>query len=661
MKRAPTQQYASRDARQPSPAETPIAGDVTTFVLLVCAVLAAVAFAHWPVLDAKAVNLDDKSYLFENPVLQNPSWRSVVTVFAEVTDSSTVEGYYEPLTLVSLMLDVAAGGRDDNLRPFHVTSLTLHLFNTALIIVLLLQLSGRPWIAAGVGLVFGVHPLTVEPVAWVWERKTVLAAFFALWCLILYVRHTRRPSRTVYLGAVIMFVLALLAKPTVTPMPALLLLLDFWPLRRLSGRVVLEKLPFFAIAGVSAAVTILSTARTAVLTLPGEYPLFALPLKICYLIVFYLCKILWPTNLSSIYVLPKPMALTNPLILAAVAGTCLLILMLGVSLRWTRAPVVGVLFFIVGISPTLGVVQYSWVAASDKYVYVPAVGFLVCMAWLLSQIAGEPAPDRPARQPAAVGAAILAIAGLLIIGTRQYLEQWQTREQHEAYMLRLAPNSPYTNFGWANVLTANGDHEQAIRYFTRAIDRAPHFMHAYYNRGNTYSDLHDYPKAIEDYTRAITLKPGYAKSFNNRGIAYCSLKDFNRAIADFDKAIELAPRYADAFNNRGNARKETGDFPAAIRDYTKAIELDPNHAEAHNNRGLARVRINAFDDAITDYSRAIDLRPFQAEPYYNRARAHFYRKDYDRAWSDIHQYQELGGQPNPEFLDALAKASSRPD
>jgi len=391
----------SSSKRKPKhePKQKPLPGNakagssaVVLWVFLSLIVVGATLFAHWPALDAEAINMDDQDYLFANPVLQHASWASVGVIFREVFRSSTVQGYYEPLTLLSLMLDVAAGGCPDNLRPFHVTSLVLHLLNTILIIVLLYMLFGRPWAAAAVGLLFGVHPLTVEPVAWVWERKTILAAFFGLWCLIFYVRYTRRPSFGAYAGVLVMFVLALMAKPTITPLPALLLLVDFWPLGRLNGRAVLEKAPLLAIAGISAIITVISTSvNTSSVALLGENSLAQLPLKICYLIVFYLCKIVWPANLSSIYLLPQPMALSQPLVLGAVAGTCVLILLLVVSLRRTRAPAMASLFFIVAISPTFGVVQYSWVAASDKYVYIPAIGLLMVLAWLLEQLAGDPA------------------------------------------------------------------------------------------------------------------------------------------------------------------------------------------------------------------------------------------------------------------------------
>jgi hypothetical protein len=279
--------------------------------LIVAAIVTAV---HWPVLSARAISFDDDPYLFSNPTLMNPSGLAAVRVLTEVVDSSHIHGYYEGLTLVSLMADVALGGSSNNLRPFHRTSLALHVLNTLLVIALLQLLFHRPWAAAAAGLLFGLHPLTVEPVAWVWERKTVLATALVLSSLVLYVVYTRRRGLGWYLAALAFFALALLAKPTVTPLPLLLLLLDWWPLRRTAGagrralfEIAIEKVPFLILAGISSTITILSMRQTAMVGLHGGSSIAAIPLRICYLIAFYFGKIIWPARLSSVYLLPQPM------------------------------------------------------------------------------------------------------------------------------------------------------------------------------------------------------------------------------------------------------------------------------------------------------------------------------------------------------------------
>ena len=195
---------------------------------LLVAVCVLVVAVHLPTLWSQALTFDDPQYLLNNDLVQNPSWASVQKFLAEVLEPSTVSGYYQPLTMISLMIDHALGGRPDNLLPFHRTSLLLHVFNTALIIVLLYMLFSNVWAAAGVGLLFGLHPMTVESIAWVGERKTVLATFFALWSLVLYVRFAQRRRPWLYGGCLAMYALALMSKPTSLPVPALMLLLDCW-------------------------------------------------------------------------------------------------------------------------------------------------------------------------------------------------------------------------------------------------------------------------------------------------------------------------------------------------------------------------------------------------------------------------------------------------
>ena len=259
--------------------------------ILIFIVCITVALVYWPALSAQAISGDDNQYLTNNFLVQNPSWSSAQQFLTEVLEPSTVRGYYQPLTMISLMLDYAMGGRASDLSIFHATSICLHVANTALVIMLLYMLFGKVWPAIAVGLLFGVHPLTVEPIPWVGERKTLLAAFFALWCMILYVRYTHKKNWKLYIFCVLTYILALMSKPTTTPLPILLLLLDFWPLRRLSKRTFLEKIPFFVIMIIFAAITIISQSRTANITMPGEYEPMQIPLVLCHNIIFYLYKI----------------------------------------------------------------------------------------------------------------------------------------------------------------------------------------------------------------------------------------------------------------------------------------------------------------------------------------------------------------------------------
>ena len=535
-------------------------------VFLGLLVVGATLFAHWPALSAQALSFDDSDYLTENQLVRHPSWESASRFLCEVFEPSTVHGYYQPLTMISLMLDYAAGGRPGNLRPFHRTSLVLHAANTALVIVLLYMLIGQPWIAAMVGLLFGVHPMTVETIPWIGERKTLLAAFFALWCLIVYVRYARRPAWKPYVACVVLYFLALISKPTSTPLPLVLLLLDFWPLRRLNKRAIIEKLPFLAIGVAFSAITVISQARTASVEYPGEFSPGRIPLILCHNIIFYLYKIVWPAHLSSHYPFPQPLDLSAPMVLAGVIGTCVLIPGLLISVRWTRALLTGWLIFFVAIFPTMGVLGFTIVIASDKYAYLPAVGLLLVVGWALERAwTTGTGRERRAWQVGTAAAVVLA-AALLTGATRRYLGRWESTEGLFNYMIDLAPGAPIL----------------------------------YNNRGNAYCRKGDYNKAIRDYTAAIELKPDYARACYNRGIAYGAKDDNSQAILDYSRAIELKPNDADAYCNRGVACAQKGRHDQAILDYNRAIKLKPDNADIYFNRAVANYSLKQYDKAWAD-------------------------------------------------------------
>jgi Tfp pilus assembly protein PilF len=516
---------------------------VSLMVVAACVVVAV----HWPALSAQAISFDDHQYLLENQLVQNPSWASVYRILTEVTKPSSIRGYYQPLAMISLMLDYAMGGRPDNLLPFHITSLCLHVINTLLVIAFLYALFGKVWPAVIVGLLFGVHPLTVEPIPWIGERKTLLASFFALWCLLIYVRYTHKHSWSLLAGCAVMYVLSLMAKPTTTPLPVLLLLLDFWPLRRPIKKALIEKIPLFVIMVISAVITVISQSRTASIAMPGEYSLRQIPLILCHNIIFYLYKIIWPANLSSYYAFPRPFDISEPMILAGVIGTCVLLPVLLISLRWTRSLLTGWLFFFVGILPTMGLIGFTNVIASDKYAYLPSVGFLMIFAqllvWLWDSVRGS------LIRRIIIIVFMLALTGSESIATRRYLTHWQTTENLFSYMLALTPNSFVLHNNYGCFLFKKGQVGEAAKHFEKTLQ----------------------------------LNPVYLSALNNLGAAYCAQGKTELSIICYNKVLELEPNNVDAINNLA---------------WFKATEEDPN---CRNSEDAIRLATDACK--LTSYEK----------------------------------------------------------
>jgi hypothetical protein len=548
---------------------------IWVFAVSIVIVAVAVLAAHWPALSAQALSFDDDRYLTENALVKNPSWNSARRFLCEVLEPSTIGGYYQPLAMISLMLDYAAGGRVDNLKVFHQTSLLLHLCNTVLIMFLVFRLFGRVWPAAAVALLFGLHPMTVETIAWVGERKTVLAAFFSLLSLNFYVGYSCKGGWKLYCLTLLMYVLALMSKPTSTPLPFLMLVLDYWPLRRLGKTAVLEKLPMLLIGGISGVITFISQMRTASVLLPGEYSLTAVPLIVGYSLTFYISKIFYPVHLSSHYPFPEPFALSDPMVLASVISAVILIAAAAVSLRWTRVFFAGLLFFFIAILPTMQVIAFSNVVASDKFAYLPVVGFLVSGAYLMIRLWDLTAATRFMRLFR------LGIVALLIFAaeseaslTRRYLVHWQNTESLYSYMIENAPKAPvlHNNFGVF-----------------------------YYKNGKVN-------KAAEEWSIAAALDPDYPDALNNLAWVLATNKDAQKR--DGRKAIILAQKacrltdYKDAakLDTLAAAYAEVGEFDKAVAAIQEGIQI----AQSSERKELANEmveRLKLYREGKTFHQR----------------------------------------------------------
>jgi tetratricopeptide (TPR) repeat protein len=572
--------------------------EIRLLAILVVVVCTAVLVTHWRMLSAQALTFDDHQYFTENPLVKNPGTGSAWRFLSEVLKPSTVDGYYQPLTMISLMFDYALGGRADNLRPVHRTGIILHIMNTALVIILTYSLFGVPWTAASVGLLFGLHPMTVETVAWVGERKTLLATFFALWCLICYVRFARGQGRWFYFGCLATYVLALMSKPTSVPLPMLMLLLDYWPLRRLSRRTFWEKAPLFIIGGVFAYITVVSQSSTAALVTPAEYGPQRVVLTLCHNIIFYPAKMLYPHNLSPHYIFPEPMNLSNTMVLWGVIGSCVLIPLLLISLRWTRGAVTGWLFFFIAILPTMQILQFSNVIASDKFAYLPATGFLVALAAFLGWFCGAGGIDKHAKRCLAAATAILILVGAEAAATRGYLKHWRNTVGLYEYMLSLTPNSPPLHYDIANALAKQGRVDEAVSHYRRALqfkletpESAPpnFYVAAHFNLANTLKSAGKFEEAIYHYNQAI----GY-------------YRQAMRLKADKEKvSVELAK----TLTNLANAYSEQGKPEEAIKCYREALQFNPNSAITYSNLGWELKGIKQFDDAAVCFGKALRLNP----------------------------------------------------
>lgn len=548
------------------------------YIYCIIIISVIICLSHWTALSAQAISFDDDQYLIKNELVQHPGWASIDRFVTEVFKPSTVNGYYQPLSMISLMLDCAMGGKTNdlptfNFTVFHATSLILHILNTILIMTILFLLFDNIWIAMVISLFFGIHPMTIEPVTWIGERKTVLAAFFALSSLVMYLLYTCRSQKRFYWASFVSYLLALLSKPTTTTLPLVFLLLDYWPLQRLTRKAFLEKIPFLITGLGSAVITYISQSNTAS---TGVYSFHQFVLMFCHNVVFYLSKFFWPNHLSSFYPFPNPFDLSQPMVLFGVIGTCILTISILVSLRWTKAFFIGGLFFVITIFPTMGGIGFNNVIASDKYAYLPFVGLLLTFGWLFTWLAGQ-APQFFQQMPVKIGVVILVsiLSITEIIVTRNYFIYWQDSETLIAYMVKQTPRFSNLQNQFGLILADKAKYDEAVIHYREAIKLRPNFAEAYNNLAIALFNQQKYDQALVNYQEAIRFKPNSFKYYNNIGNLLVYQGKYAEAIIMYQSSLAIQPMYANTHKYLGNAYMAQGKIPEAIKEFQEALKIDP--------------------------------------------------------------------------------------
>jgi tetratricopeptide (TPR) repeat protein len=629
-------------------------------VLLVAAI---VAWAHWPVLGTQATSLDDDLYVASNPLVTHPSWTSTRRFFSEVLNPSSVAGYYHPLAMTSLMLDYAAGGRPEDLRVFHRTNLALHVLSAMVIVVLLFRLFGALVPAALAGLLFALHPLTVEPLAWVEERKTLLSACFAFACLLAYVEHARRGRRIWLTTSGALYVLALLSKPTVTMLPLLLLLLDWWPLKRLRWRTVFEKWPFFLLSAVFGVITLVSQRLSSGLVPTTPEDLLRWPLRVGCQLAFYLGKLLRPTDLSCVYPLPEPMSLTTPAVLWSVVLAGALTLLLVAAARRARGPLAGWLFFVLAIAPTMGIVKYSWVTSQDKYVYLPALGFVLVLGSGLTALW-----DSKRWSGGGVKAVLVALALLVLAaearGVRNALGNWRDSVTLWRHIVTVAPGAPAAQNGLGAALARKGRADEAVPHFREAVRLGPDFADARLNLGLALLGEGDVAEATRCFRTVVAQHPGNYLAHFNLGLAELRAGRPNEAEAEFRSTSSLKPRYVEAMDMTGYVLVLQGRPAEGLPLLRRAVSLAPTYPHARFSLAMALLRLGGHDaEAVEELRQAVRFNPAWADPYNQLAwllatSADLAVRNGGEALRLADRAVELSGNRDPNMLDTQAAAQA---
>jgi protein O-mannosyl-transferase len=616
---------------------------------------AATLVAFWQVNYCDFINYDDPTYITENIHIRH----GITTEAIRWAFTTGYAGNWHPVTWISHMLDVELFG----LKPrwHHLINLFFHITNTLLLFFVFHRMTKAPWKSAFVAALFALHPLHVESVAWVAERKDVLSTFFWMLTMGAYVHYVEHPRFRSYLAVFAFLALGLMAKPMLVTLPFVLLLLDYWPLQRFEQKasaqkihaennqwafrrhMLWEKMPLFALAALSSIATfIVQRKGGAVASLEGIAP----GVRIANAFVSYIIyagKAIWPNDLAVFYPhpgsLPFWQVMGAVLLLVAVTAT--------VILKARRFPylAMGWLWFAGTLVPVIGIVQVGSQALADRYTYVPLIGLFIMAAWGVPELLKN---WRYRKEALAASSALIFIC--LLIFTWTQAGYWRSSIELYDHALKVTGNNDTIHNNRGDAYCRLGNLSQAILDFDKAVEINPQYAEAYYNRGVTYGKLGNHRQAIEDFDRAIEAGPERTEPYYNRGFAYEELGDFRKAIENYDRAIEINSENAEAYNSRGVAYGKLGDHRQSISDYEKAIEINPGFARAFNNRGFAYGSLGNHRQAIEDYNRAIEINPDYVKAYYNRAVSYSELGNHGQAVEDMKTAARLNNEDAKNLL-----------
>jgi len=621
----------------------------------IAALLVLVTFGvYWPVLQCDFVGYDDVPYVTGNwHVLRGLGWDQADWAFSTLS-----LGFWHPLTWLSHMLDCSLYGLQA--WGHHLTNLLLHSANTVILFLALRKMTGAVWRSALVAALFALHPLHVEAVAFVAERKEVLSAFFGLLTLWAYAGYAaeskaNNPAAKKYYALTLgLFACALMSKPMIVTLPLVLLLLDHWPLQRVSGakcqvsgmRLLVEKIPFLAMSVAVGLVTIHAERKLGAVATANHFPFLMRAANAAVSGLHYLEQTFWPVNLAVFYPYPKGIVIVE-----LVAAVLVLVAISGLALwGWRRKPylAVGWLWFLVMLALVSGVaVQVGDYARADRFTYLPLIGVFIALVWgLAALLAWLRAPNY---LTIAGAAAVLVACGLQ---TQNQIHNWRNPQTLFEHALAVTPDNfvAYNNLGYY-LMSSRGDVDGALANFRQAALIAPGDSGVWNNLGFAFANKGQAADAAACYERALQYRPDNADAHSNLGNLLSDAGKLDEAVQQYELALKTRPDFAEAHNNLGIALAQgvnvaetvvragvaglvvdrraellhclvhlpflRQQFADSLPEYQMALRLKPDYAEAHNNQGYALAGLGRFGEAVAQYQQCLALNSNYPPAHYN--------------------------------------------
>ena len=607
-------------------------------LLPIAIILLGTLFAFWPSLANDFVNWDDDVNILENPNLKAFDWPSIKAIFTD-----KVIGGYNPLAIFTFAIEKHFFGL--NPKVFHLNNILLHLVCVFMVYRLSLELKLSKAAVIILTVLFAIHPLRVESIAWATERKDVLFGAFYISALYTYVKYLNSSLKVkkYFWWTFALFIFALFSKIQAVSLPLSLLCLDYYFNRKLGLKLIFEKIPFFLGSLLFGLMGIFFLSEANTLDDTTDYSFFERLLVGAYSYCVYLMKWIFPYEMSPLY--PYPKNLDWKFYIAPIGFFGSIAAMYYAFEKGKKALVFGFVFFFVNIVFMLQILGAGQGFKADRFTYIAYLGLFFMMAYGYDQFVKQ----KPQLKNIILG----VVAAYLLVFTyltHQQTKVWKNGETLWSHVLKHYDNisTPYGNRG--QYRRDNGDTAGALEDYSKAISLTPKKANLYNSRGRTYFESEQNDLAIQDYTMGIEQDPDLAELYVNRGAAYAKAGNYNQALKDLNKGEELEPEFTNTYLNRSLVYSVTGEYQLALEDHNKYLKYDPYNADIWYERAIVKRRLGMDNVAMPDFNQAIKMNPGQGIYYLGRSRLFSAQGNSGAAMQDALQAQRLG---RPEAADLI--------
>lgn len=597
-------------------------------------------FAFSPVFNAGFVNWDDDIYVVNNPTIQSLGNMGKIL-------SEPVGGNFHPLTMLSLAIDYSLSG--GNPKWFHFVNLFLHLVNFVLVFFFIYMLSGKKmWVAAITALLFALHPLHIESVAWISERKDLLYSAFFLGGLILYLRYLKEKQITTLVGVCFFFLLSLLSKPAAVIFPLVLLSIDYYYNRLKEKKTYLEKIPFLLLSLIFGVITLSVQKGAGAYSDVALFPFTSRFFFANYGLMFYFFKTILPLNLCAFYPFPAVNQSLPVVYYLSVLFVLALLLLFVFSIKKNKEVAFAVLFYVINLVLVLQLLSVGSAVVADRYSYMP----LLAPFFLIGIVVQKQIDKNNGKIPVAIGAVLLVILLLMIVVSRNQASTWENGETLWEQAIKASPSGKaYSNRG--QLYRLEGKADEAFKMYSKALEIDSHDSDALINRANIFFNRKQFSQAINDYSNCLIAEPQNDKAYANRGAAYLATGKMEQALADFNRTIELNPSTLNGYKNRAMLYLMTNQYSLAIKDYTSHLELvTDNNGEIWYKMGYCFQQTGNHQKAVEALGKAIGIMP-KGGFYELRARSYYQMGNVAEARNDVQKALSSGVMVDPAFLKTL--------